>query len=112
LELLLFAVEEAVGRAFVLDQLELLARPRQGQLQLDVVLVADGLVGAALEREDRRFELCHELDHPAWPAIEADGAGEPVAGRGARPRAAAAEAEADRDDRAAAELPQVADAST
>src|SRR6201987_2592775 len=74
LELLLSAVEEAVGCAFILDQLDLLARLRQGQLQLDVVLVADGLVGAALEREDRRFELWHELDHPARPAIEADGA--------------------------------------
>src|SRR5204863_4892519 len=102
LELLLLAVEEAVRRALELDQLVLLAHRAQRLLELEVVLVRDGLVSPALQGQDRRLELRHEVDHPARPAVEADGAGEPVARGRRRPRAAAAEAEADGEDRAAA----------
>jgi hypothetical protein len=108
--LLLLAVEEAVGRAVELDQLVVFAHRAQRLLEPEVVLVGDGLVGPALQSQDRRLELRHELDHPARPAVEADRAGQPVAPRGRRPRAAAAVTEPDRENRAAAEGPQVADA--
>src|SRR5215471_9965944 len=55
-EVLLLPVEEAVRRALVLDQLVLLPRLAQGLLELEVVLVADGLVGPALKGEDRGVE--------------------------------------------------------
>src|SRR5579884_3610259 len=79
-------------------------------LELQVVLVADRLVGAGLQGEDRRLEPGHELEHAARPSVEADRAGESVAPGGRGPRVAAAEAEADRDDRLAALLAQVPDA--
>src|SRR4051812_13696052 len=110
LELLLLAVEEAVRRAVELDQLVLLAGPAERLLELEVVLVRDALVGPALEGQDRRLELWHELDHPARSPVEPHGAREPVPRGGGRPRAAASEAEADSEDRAAAERAQVADA--
>src|SRR5947207_11544622 len=65
LELFLLAVEEAVRRALVLDQLVLLARIGQRLLERDVVLVADRLVRPGLPREDRRLELSHALAHAA-----------------------------------------------
>src|SRR4051794_37586100 len=102
LELLLLAVEEAVRRTLELDQLVLLAHGAQRLLELEVVLRGDPWATPARRGQDRRLELRHELDHPARPAVEADGAGEPVARGRRRPRAAAAEAEADGEDRAAA----------
>ena len=72
--------------------------------------MADGLVGPALQGQDRRLDARHELDHAARPAVEADCAGEPVTRGRRRPRAAAAEAEADGEDRAAADRAQVAHA--
>ena len=56
------------------------------------------------------LEARHEVDHPARPPVEADGAREPVPPGGRRPGAAAAETEADREDRRAAEVAEVADA--
>ena len=47
---------------------------------------------------------------PPGPAVEADRAGEPVTARRGQPRVAAAEAEADREDRLAAGLAQPRDA--
>ena len=81
LELLLLAIEEAVRRALELDQLVLLAHRAERLLELEVVLVADGLVRPALEGQDRRLDVRDEVDHPARPAVEADDAGEAVAPR-------------------------------
>src|SRR5579862_3231892 len=102
LELLLLAVEEAVRRAVELDELVVLAVLVQHPLELDVVLMRDALVGAALQREDRRGELRDEVDHPARPSVETDGAGEAMPRRRSGPGAAAAETEADGEDRGSA----------
>src|SRR5438093_138156 len=66
------------------------------------------LIGARLERENRRLQLRCALGRPrdAVPfgghPVEADCTGEPVPRRGREPSVAAAEAEADGEDRACA----------
>ena len=101
-ELLLLAVEEAVRRAFVGDDLVLDARIGERPLEGSVVLGGDVLVGAGLERKDRRLQLCGALGRSrrpvapfARPAVETDRACKPVTGRRREPRVPAAEAEAD-----------------
>src|SRR5256714_12993142 len=81
LELLLLAVEEAVRRAFELDELVLDIREPQRALELEVVLVADSLVGAALQGEDRAAHLRHKRQRARRPPAEADRAVELVAAR-------------------------------
>jgi hypothetical protein len=107
LELLLLAVEEAVRRAFELDELVLDAREPEHPFELDVVLVADAPVGPALQGEDRSAHLRHERERPCRPSVEADRPRQLVVeGRG-HPRVGAAEAEADREERRAVEGEQV-----
>src|SRR5438874_608838 len=110
LELLLLAIEEAVRCAFELDELVLDIREPQRALKLEVVLVADGLVGAALEREDRAAHLRHERQRARRAPVEADRAVELVVERRRYPGVRAAEAEADREDRCAIEGEQLPDA--
>ena len=55
-ELLLLAVEEAVRRAVVRDDLVLDARGGQRGVEGSIVLGGDVPVGACLEREDRRCD--------------------------------------------------------
>src|SRR5947207_6286035 len=113
-ELLLLAVEEAVRRALVAD--ELVVDPRVGERLLEgrVVLGGDVLVGPGLQREDRRVDLSGPLGRPravalGGHAVEADRAGEAVAARCREPGLSPAHAETDREDGAAAELPQAPD---
>ena len=105
-ELVLLAVEEAVRRAFVGDDLVLDARIGERLLEGCVVLGRDVLVGAGLERKDRSLQLSGALDRPrcpvapfARPAVETDRACEPVTARRREPGVPAAEAEAEREDR-------------
>ena len=56
-EVLLLTVEEAMRRALVGDDLVLDARGRQRLVERGVILGGDVLIGARLEREDRRIEL-------------------------------------------------------
>src|SRR5207248_5661400 len=65
-------------------------------------------VCARLQGEDRTLDLGDPVDRPRravaagpGPAVEADRAGQPVAGGGGEPRLPAAHAEADREDRRA-----------
>src|SRR5207244_11901990 len=81
LELFLLAVEEAVRRAFELDELVLDPREPERALELEVVLVADALVGAALQREDRAAHLRYEWQRARRPPVDADGAVDVVARR-------------------------------
>src|SRR5205807_6448216 len=73
---------------------------------------------ARLEREDRRVDLACALRGPrvpvsslTGPPVEPDRTGKAVAARGRQPRVAAAEAEADREDRAAALRAEMVDRS-
>src|SRR5262245_25368121 len=108
-ELLLLAVEEAVRRALVRHELVLDARVLQRALKGGVVLGGDVLVGARLQREDRRLELAGALGRVGRAPVEADGACEPVLLRGGEPRLAAAEAEPDRENPFRAVLAQIRD---
>src|SRR5947209_9789840 len=110
LELLLLAVEEAVRRALELDELVLHIREPKSALELEVVLVADSLVGLALQGEDRAAHLGHERQRARRPPVEADRAVELVVERRRYPGVRAAEAEADREDRRAIEGEQLPDA--
>ena len=80
-----------------------------------VVLGGDVLVVAGLEREDRGGDLARALGRARLPvalaghAVEADGARQAVPGRGGEPGVAAAEAEADREDRLATLVAQIGD---
>jgi hypothetical protein len=115
LELPLLAVEEAVRRAVVRDDLVLDAVLRERAAERGVVVGGDVLVRARLQREDRAFDGGGARDdaRPAplarRRAVEADGAGEAVTGRRRNPRGAAAEAEADGEDRRDADLAQTLD---
>src|SRR5581483_12337428 len=101
--LLVAAVEEAVGRAVVGDELVRDAGLLERALERGVVLGRDALVGSRLQCEDRRRDLAHARDHLARSAVAADGPGEAVSRRRREPRVAPAEAEANGEDRAAAE---------
>src|SRR4051794_32781681 len=61
-ELLLLAVEEAVGRAIVGNDLVLDPRVTQRLLELGDVVERDRLVGAGHQREDRAGQLACALD--------------------------------------------------
>jgi hypothetical protein len=92
-------------RALIGDELVLDAGIFQGPIERLVHLRCDVLVGARLEREDRRLQLGRALGRP-WGAVafaripvEADRTGKAVSrGRG-QPGVTAAEAEADGEDR-------------
>src|SRR5438046_8914267 len=104
-ELLLLAVKEAVRRALVRHDLVLDVCGAQRVLEGTVVGGGDVLVRAGLQGEDRRLELRGPLRSAgdavalARTAVEADRAGQPVTACGREPRAPAAEAGADGDDR-------------
>src|SRR5947207_1389133 len=89
--ILLLAVEEAVRRPLVGDELVLDAGVLERSLEGGVLIGGDVLVGAGLEREDRRLDLGCALDRPgtaaalAGHAVEADRAREPVPARGGEP---------------------------
>jgi hypothetical protein len=93
-------------RALVGDELVLDAGIGQGPLERLVHLRGDVLVGARLEREDRRFQLGRALGRPrgavafARIPVEADRTGKAVSRGGGQPGVTAAEAEADGEDRA------------
>src|SRR5256885_10870524 len=92
LELLLLAVEEAVRRAPELDELVLDIREPQRALELEVVLVADSLVGAALQSEDRAAHLRHQRHRAPPPPVQTDRPAELLAERRRHPRARVAAA--------------------
>src|SRR5581483_4339846 len=96
LELLLLAVEEAVRRAFVLDELVLDAGGGQRSVESGVRLMRDVRVRAGLERENRPRHPRGVVDRRA--PVEADRAHEPVPRSAREPRVGAAHAEADRED--------------
>src|SRR5207244_12929658 len=90
------------------------ARAGERALELGVVLGGDVAVGARREREDRAVDLVDAIDRTrravassARAPVEADRGGEAVSGRGCEPRLTAAHAEADGEDRRAAESAQV-----
>src|SRR5919197_4452284 len=109
-ELLVAAVEEAVRRALVGDELVLDAGRLERLLERLVVVGGDVLVVACLQGQDRRLDVSSALDRSGLAValgrhpVEADRAGEVVAVRGRQPRVAPPEAEADGEDGAAAEL--------
>src|SRR5215211_2301967 len=107
-ELLLLAVEEAVRRALVGDELVLDAGLLQRGVERGDVLGANRLIRTAHQPEDRRLELAGALSRArravralAWSPVEADRAGQAVPARCGQPRMAPAEAEADREHGAA-----------
>src|SRR5262245_4818622 len=106
--LLLLAVEEAVRRALIGDELVLDARGLERTVELLYVLRADRLVGAAHQAQDRRIDLGGPLRRArravradAGPPVEADGTGQVVARGRCEPGVAPAETEADREHRPA-----------
>jgi len=90
--LLVGAVEEAMGRAFVDDDFVLYPGIAEGIAELVDLVGSDALVGAAHEREDGALHLTgtgggtgSPIAARAGAAVEADGAGESVAVRGLQP---------------------------
>src|SRR4051794_9012305 len=104
LVLCLLAVEEAVRRALVGDDLVLDAGGRERAIEGRVLLGRDVRVVAGLERKDWRLHLRGQLNRSGMPvalpqrAVEADRAREPVFARRGEPGMAPAEAEPDREN--------------
>src|SRR5256886_3498635 len=104
-------------RALVGDELVLDAGIGQAPLERLVHLRGDVLVGARLEREDRRFQLGRALGRPrgavafARIPVEADRTGKGMSRGGGQPGVTAAEAEADGEDRAWGTRPEALDGS-
>src|SRR3954447_15929336 len=109
-EVLVAPVEEAVRGSVVRDELVLHAGVFERLLEGRVVLGGDVLVVPCLQSQDRRADRLGAVGRAWLPvalgrhSVEADRAGEAVAVRRGKPRVAPTEAEADREDRAAAEL--------
>src|SRR3954451_24212420 len=91
-EVLLLAVEEAVGRSFVRDELVLDPCGLQRALELGVVLGGDVLIVAGLRGEDGRVDSARVRRRAgnavalAGHPVEADRARETVPGRRREPR--------------------------
>ena len=96
-ELVLLAVEEAVRRALVGDDLVLDAGGLEGLRESGDVGRRHRLIGAAHQSEDRCPQLTSALG-PAGQSVEADRARERLGPSGGKPRPPAAEAEADREE--------------
>ncbi len=71
--LLLFAIEEAMGRAGIDDDLVLDTRLPKRLIKLVHRLHRDALIGAAEEAEYGALELGHAVDGPCWPSWRARG---------------------------------------
>src|SRR5215211_4410881 len=117
-ELLLLAIEEAMRRPVVRDELVFYARSVQRPLEGRDIVRGDPRVGAAHQPEDRSSQLRRALRRSgtavppdARPAVEAHGACEPLLLRRGQPRVPSAEAEADGEDRLAAARARALDCS-
>ena len=111
-EVLLLAVEEAVRRARIRDELVRDAgrasASSKAALSSAVMFLSSPACSARIGHAISGARWIGPGE-PSWPLarapVEADGAGEAVAARGREPRVAAAHAEADREDRRSPRVP-------
>src|SRR5439155_20614483 len=107
-ELRLLAVEEAVGGAWIHNEVVALAGALAGGVELVDSALRDALIRAPEEGQDRAGEARDRVDRlrtigpaaqPEWPAVEADDPAVAEAARRLEVGERSAEAEADREER-------------